>query len=101
MNYMRQNNDKLYDGLLDEDFVPHVDAFWYGLQMLCSFIDGHINIEIETSRFFIDSDEQSKLMRTVSWRGSEVTESRFDDVFELRDKFGEKIKTLREDKDEE
>lgn len=66
IEYMKEHNAKKYFGMLDEDFVPHVDAFWYGLQMLCEFIDHHIAVECKTDCFFINGDESAKLQRTIS-----------------------------------
>ena len=48
---MKEQNSQKYFGMLDKDFVPHVDAFWYGLQMLCEFIDHHITVECKTDCF--------------------------------------------------
>ena len=74
---MKEQNSQKYFGMLDEDFVPHVDAFWYGLQMLCEFIDHHITVECKTDCFFINGDESAKLQRIISSKEFDSVYSQF------------------------
>lgn len=94
MEYMKTHNAEKYFGVLDEDFVPHVDAFWYGLEMLCEFIDHHIAIECNTECFYINRDEQAKLLRTITSKEFEISEARFDSAVELKERFEARIKAL-------
>ena len=95
VDHMKQQNAKKYFGMLDEDFVPHVDAFWYGLEMLCEFIDHHIAIDYEIKDAVIDSDERSKLLRTVSSMSFEVSEARLDSLHELNAHFEERCASIK------
>ena len=65
-DFIRRSNAKPYTGMLDEDFVPHVEAFWYGLKHLCTFIDAHICVNGDVSRFCISDESRNKLMRAVT-----------------------------------
>lgn len=98
VSYMKEQNAKRYFGMLDEDFVPHVDAFWYGLEMLCDFIDHHIVVECDTEYLRIGENEKAKLMRVIESKSFEVSESRLEFVLELRERFEEKIRALHETK---
>ena len=95
VDHMKRQNAKKYFGMLDEDFVPHVDAFWYGLEMLCEFIDHHIAIDYEIKDAVIDSDERSKLLRTVSSMSFEVSEARLDSLHELNAHFEERCASIK------
>lgn len=100
VDYMKTHNAEKYFGMLDEDFVPHVDAFWYGLEMLCEFIDHHSAVECNTKCFYIDDDERSKLLRTITSKDFDVNESRLDIAIELKERFEERIEALNENKKE-
>ena len=84
--------------MLDEDFVPHVDAFWYGLEMLCEFIDHHIAVECNTESFYIDDAERSKLLRAITSKEFDVSEARLDSAIELKERFEDKIEALKDTK---
>ena len=84
---MKEQNSQKYFGMLDEDFVPHVDAFWYGLQMLCEFIDHHIAVECKTDCFFINGDESAKLQRIISSKEFDVSLARLESAIELKGRF--------------
>lgn len=98
VDYMKTHNAEKYFGMLDEDFVPHVDAFWYGLEMLCEFIDHHIAIDCNTECFYINDDERSKILRNISARGFDVNEERLDSAIELKERFEEKVEALNDNK---
>ena len=84
---MKEQNSQKYFGMLDEDFVPHVDAFWYVLQMLCEFIDHHIAVECKTDCFFINGDESAKLQRIISSKEFDVSVARLESAIELKGRF--------------
>lgn len=98
VGYMKAHNAEKYFGMLDEDFVPHVDAFWYGLEMLCEFIDHHIAIDCNTECFYISNDECSKILRNISSRGFDVNEARLDSALELKKRFEERVEALNDKK---
>ncbi len=100
IEYMKEHNSQKYFGMLDEDFVPHVDAFWYGLQMLCEFIDHHIAVECKTDCFFINEDEKSKLMRIISSKEFVVNEERLDNAIQLKERFDSQLEKINENKGE-
>lgn len=98
VGYMKTHNAEKYFGMLDEDFVPHVDAFWYGLEMLCEFIDHHIAIDCNTECFYINNDERSKILHNISSRGFDVNEARLDSALELKKRFEERVEALNDKK---
>lgn len=84
VEHLKAQNAKKYYGMLDEDFVPHVDAFWYGLEMLCEFIDHHIAVSCNTNCIYIDDEERSKILRTLASQDYDVSEERLDGAMELK-----------------
>lgn len=42
---LRECNERKYWGLLDEDFVQHVDAFWYGFKKLMENVNGLFELD--------------------------------------------------------
>ena len=95
IEHMKIINSEQYLGKLDEDFVPHVDAFWYGLKMLSEFVDNHIVIKCNVKAFYMDDIERSKLLRIVVAKDFEVNESRLDNSIEIKERFERKLKVLR------
>lgn len=95
INYMKEHNAQAYLGMLDEDFVPHVDAFWHGLQMLCSFIDHRIAVEDYIKQFYISNKEQEKVLQFSSLQNFAVTEQRLNDIIKLKEHFEEKFESLK------
>ncbi len=57
MEYMDERNAIAYDGFLDEDFEPHVEAFWKGLSTICGFIDNATVIQCDKDYFTINENE--------------------------------------------
>jgi len=91
VDYMKQQNAKKYFGMLDEDFVPHVDAFWHGLEMLCTFIDNHINVDYNTAHSRISIEERERLLRNIANTSFCVSNERLEGLLELKKRFEEKI----------
>lgn len=54
-----------YKAMLDEDFAPHVDAFWYGLETLCRLLEARIVMDIDASRFTITDAAVRDLLRRM------------------------------------
>lgn len=93
IEYMKTHNAEKYLGMLDEDFVPHVDAFWYGLEMLCDFIDHHIAVEYNIC-FFINDEERSNLLRVISSKDFDANEVRLDSALGLKERLEEIVEEL-------
>jgi hypothetical protein len=56
---LRESNARPYRRLLDEDFLPHVDAFWAGLEDMANFLD---------NRFELSPDELLALLAELPER---------------------------------
>lgn len=97
IEYMKENNAQKYFGMLDEDCVPHVDAFWYGLQMLCEFIDHHIAVECNKD-FSINKDESAKLKRMILSKDFNINEESLDKAIKLKTRFNDQLEKLIESK---
>lgn len=93
VDYMKKHNAKKYYGMLDEDFVPHVDAFWHGLEMLCEFIDNHISIDYSAANAHITQDEQDRILRNISSANFYVSNERLEGLLDLQKRFEEKMKS--------
>lgn len=93
VEYMKQQNAKKYFGMLDEDFVPHVDSFWHGLEMLCAFIDNHIGVDYAASNSRIPLEEHERILRNISAASFVVSNERLEGLLELKKRFEEKMNT--------
>lgn len=93
VDYMKKHNAKKYFGMLDEDFVPHVDAFWHGLEMLSEFIDNHISIDYSAANARITQDEQDRILRNISSTNFYVSNERLEGLLDLQKRFEEKMKS--------
>lgn len=51
---MREFNGRRYDGVLDEDPVRHVNAFWYGLKKLSQYCEAAVRVDERAWDCFID-----------------------------------------------
>lgn len=51
---MREFNARRYDGVLDEDPVRHVNAFWYGLKKLSQYCEAAVRVDERAWDCFID-----------------------------------------------
>jgi hypothetical protein len=93
VDYMKQQNAKRYLGLLDEDFVPHVDAFWHGLEMLCAFIDNHISVDYNSAHSRITTEERERILRNITSTSFYVSNERLEGLLELKKRFEEKMES--------
>lgn len=91
---MKAHNNMKYAGLLDEDFVPHVDAFWDGLESLCCFIDQCINIPQAIQRFRFTDEDRTKILRKVQSVDFEITEEKLDQLAALKKRLEESIQAF-------
>lgn len=51
---IREFNGRRYDGVLDEDPVRHVNAFWYGLKKLSQYCEAAVRVDERAWDCFID-----------------------------------------------
>ena len=51
---MQEFNGRRYDGVLDEDPVRHVNAFWYGLKKLSQYCEAAVRVDERAWDCFID-----------------------------------------------
>lgn len=51
---MREFNGRRYDGVLDEDPVRHVNAFWYGLKKRSQYCEAAVRVDERAWDCFID-----------------------------------------------
>ena len=96
VDYMKQQNAKKYFGLLDEDFVPHVDAFWHGLEMLCAFIDNHISVNYNSPHSRITTEERERILRNITSTSFYVSNDRLEGLLDLKKRFEEKIESTND-----
>ena len=96
MDFIISQNRQPYWGILDEDFVPHVDAFWHSLEKLCAFIDGHIAIDWDQAQLNISSDTSGKLSRMIRSYDFVVTEARLEAAMKLKEYLAHKAYNNKE-----
>lgn len=97
MDFITSQNKQPYWGILDEDFTPHVDAFWYSLEKLCTFIDRHIVIDRDLTWLNLASDTASKLSRVIRSYDFTVTETRLESAIVLQEQLARRA--YRDNKD--
>lgn len=51
---MHEFNGRRYDGVLDEDPMRHVNAFWYGLKKLSQYCEAAVRVDERAWDCFID-----------------------------------------------
>ena len=90
MEYMTSHNAEKYMGLLDEDFVPHVDAFWHGLEVLCGMIDDHVSVAYEKLQIRIDEEEEKRILHLISGQDFEVNAEKVEQAYALKKQFEER-----------
>lgn len=91
LSRMRENNQLKYTGDLDEDFLPHVDAFWYGLENLCVFLDSRTQVRYDWENILIGWEEQESLQRRITSGNFTVSPKQLDDMLRLRKNFEKQI----------
>ena len=65
IEYMKENNERKYWGMMNEDYVPHVDVFWRGLEELCSCIDHQVAVKFDEFLLCIDTETATALENDV------------------------------------
>ena len=75
-----QKNTMPYHGLLDEDFSPHVDAFWYALEHLCRFFNSRIKLVEGIDVLPFSEKKRRSMDRHIMAHEFSPSESLFDDV---------------------
>jgi hypothetical protein len=84
---LTEQNAIKYAGMLDEDFVPHVDAFWSGLQYLCEFLDNRIKYDDKSIRNRLDEALKRKLLRKVSSSAFVIDTAKWETAESLRQRY--------------
>ena len=95
MEYMDERNAIAYDGFLDEDFEPHVEAFWKGLSTLCGFIDNATVIQWDRGYFAIDENESEVISRYCQSEDFPVSEDYLNALVDMKSWLEEKEKEDR------
>ena len=90
IHYMTEHNNMVYEGFLDENFAPHVDAFWHGLSTLCSFIDNRIRVDWKEGYFIINNEQIYEIRDYVNSEHFEISEERIAAVRALKKRIEEK-----------
>lgn len=88
--YLVLQNAVKYRGMLDEDFAPHVDAFWHGLEALCTMIDDHLFVPYDILEIRIDREEVERTMRLVSGREFDVNTEKVEQAYVLKKRLEER-----------
>ena len=52
-------------GMMNEDYVPHVDVFWRGLEELCSCIDHQVAVKFDEFLLCIDTETATTLENDI------------------------------------
>ena len=65
IEYMKENNERKYWGMMNEDYVPHVDVFWRGLEELCSCIDHQVAVKFDEFLLCIDTETATALENDI------------------------------------
>ena len=91
VGYMSGHNAEEYDGFLDEDFVPHVDAFWHGLKTLCDFIDNRVTFNYDEADLVegISDQEKQEIGLHISSSEFDISEKLIKGAAALKDAFEE------------
>ncbi len=95
MKYMGERNAIAYDGFLDEDFEPHVEAFWKGLSTLCDFIDNAIAIKCDEDYFAIKDSEIINISHYCQAEDFPVSEDYLTALVDMKSWLEEKEKENR------
>ena len=95
MEYMDERNAIAYDGFLDEDFEPHVEAFWKGLSTLCGFIDNATVIRWDKGYFVINENESAAISRYCQSEEFPVSEDYLTALVDMESWLEEKEKEDR------
>lgn len=90
ISFMKSQNKKKYLGFFDEDFSPHVDAFWFGLDMLLNFLRNYASLECDLTRLEIGDAEKITLLHAIDLKKYELTEDKFKAALELQQKISAK-----------
>lgn len=66
LSEVKKANSLRYDGFLDEDFVPHVDAFWKSVSDIIGLLSLNNNISFTAPSLNIDEKLKSKIRRKIA-----------------------------------
>ena len=78
LSEIKKANALRYDGFLDEDFVPHVDAFWKGVSDILGLLSQNSNISFTTPSLNIDEKLKAKIRRKIAGKEFFVTSEKIE-----------------------
>jgi len=94
IEYMKENNERKYWGMRDEDYVPHVDVFWRGLEELCSCIDHQVAVKFDESLLCVDTETEKTLENDSLKPKFSVDDDKIAKVAEFQKKLSEEYQKV-------
>lgn len=92
LDKLRRSNSLVYQGLLDEDFVPHVDGFWQGLHDMLALLATNEFEEIILPHIKnIDEKGLSVVRRTIADSSFNVSESKMQAIYDIAERLSKNI----------
>lgn len=92
LDELRRSNFLVYQGLLDEDFVPHVDGFWQGLHdMLVLLTTNEFEKIVLPHIKNIDEKGMSTVRRVIADSSFDVNESKMQAVYDIVERLSKDI----------
>ena len=88
LSEIKKANALRYDGFLDEDFVPHVDAFWKGVSDIIGLLSLNNNISFTAPSLNIDEKLKSKIRRKIASKEFLVESGEIEKLQSLIEKIG-------------
>ena len=83
LKQLKEANALRYDGFLDEDFLPHVDAFWKGVFDILELISVNNRVSLVLPKIDIDEKFESKVRRKIASKDFLVTNEKIDRLQKL------------------
>ncbi|MBR5658788.1 MAG: cell envelope integrity protein TolA [Lachnospiraceae bacterium] len=94
IEYMKENNERKYWGMMNEDYVPHVDVFWRGLEELCSCIDHQVAVKFDEFLLCIDAETATELENDIMSPKFAVDDAKMAKATEFQKKLSEEYQKV-------
>ncbi len=94
IEYMKENNERKYWGMMNEDYVPHVDVFWRGLEELCSCIDHQVAVKFDEFLLCIDTETATALENDIMSPKFVVDDAKIAKATEFQKKLSEEYQKV-------
>ena len=78
LSRIKEANALLYYGFLDEDFVPHVDAYWRGVSDILGLLAANNNVSLILPSLNIDEKVKSRIRRKIATKEFFVTNEKIE-----------------------